>query len=79
MALNDLYTEAEAKDMLTLWKDAEKALASGTVKEYQIGTRKLTMLDMRTIRDQIRYYGGVLDGLRSNAAANSVRTVVIRD
>ncbi len=79
MAVTDVWTLAEAKEMLAAWKAAAKALASGTVKEYTIGTRKLTMLDMNTIHAQINYFSDTLDVLQGKANTRRVRTVVFRD
>lgn len=77
--MSTVWTLAEAQAMLASWKEALKALASGQVKEYQIGTRKLTMLDMESIQSQIRYFGSVVDELNGTINTRSARRVVFRD
>lgn len=49
-------TEAikEAKEMLTLWLDAERAVATG--KSYRIGSRQLQRCDLKEIRDAQKYW-----------------------
>ena len=74
-----VWTLEEAQAMLASWKEAARALASGQVKEYQIGTRKLTMLDMETIERQIRHFGEVADELNGKINTRSVRRAVFRD
>ena len=49
MAAISAYTLAEAREMLELWKSAEKALASGQVTSYRVGTRECTLVDMEDI------------------------------
>lgn len=44
----------EAKDMRSLWIEAEKAVTTG--KEYRIGTRSLKRADIKEIRDSIKYW-----------------------
>lgn len=79
MAVTDVWTLAEAEEQLTAWKTALKALASGTVKAYKIGSRELTMLDMKDIHQQIGYFSRVIAALKSGFTPSSVRTVVFRD
>ena len=43
MAAISAYTLSEAQEMLTLWKDCEKSLASGQVTSYRVGTRECTI------------------------------------
>ena len=48
-------TDEEAQEMLELWKSAERALASGQVTSYRVGTRECTLVDMEDIRAAINY------------------------
>lgn len=79
MAVSTAYTLEEAKEMLQMWKDCEKALASGTVKSYRIGTRELTMLDSDEIARQINRYSNIVEALSGKVSKSKVRCVVPRD
>lgn len=79
MAVSTAYTLEEAREMLQMWKDCEKALASGTVKSYRIGTRELTMLDIDEITRQINRYSNMVDALSGKVSTSRVRCVVPRD
>ena len=37
MAYTGAYTLEEAREYLTLWKDCERALATGQAKAYRVG------------------------------------------
>lgn len=41
MAATSAYTLTEAREQLQLWKECEKALASGQAKAYRIGTQRV--------------------------------------
>lgn len=77
--MRNIWTLSEAKEMLTLWKNAAKALASGQVKEYMIGSRRLTYIDLEDIYKQISYFSDVISALDGSKNTKSVRTVIPRD
>lgn len=47
-------TATEAKEMLNLWLEAERAVATG--KSYRIGSRQLQRCDMSEIREAQKYW-----------------------
>lgn len=53
----------EAKEMLTLWLEAERAVATG--KSYRIGSRQLQRCDLSEIRDAQKYWRNELDRAES--------------
>ena len=79
MAITTAYTLAEAREMLTLWKECEKALASGQAKEYRVGTREFTAVDLPDIAARINYFGNVVEALSGNVRTKRVVRVVPRD
>jgi phage FluMu protein gp41 len=79
MAITTAYTLAEAKEMLTLWKECEKALASGQAKEYRVGTREFTAVDLPDIAARINYFGNVVEALSGGVRTKRVVRVVPRD
>lgn len=79
MAAISSYTLEEAKEMLALWKDAEKSLASGQVASYRVGTRDCTLIDMEDIRAAINYFGNLVEALSGLVRTKRVTRVVPRD
>ena len=79
MAAISAYTLSEAREMLALWKDCERSLASGQVTSYRIGTRECTLVDMDDIRAAINYFGNLVDALSGNVRTKHVTSVVPRD
>jgi len=73
------YTITEARELLALWKECERALVTGQVKSYKIGSRELTMLDIAEIREQIRYFASEINALTGASRSRKVATVVPRD
>lgn len=55
------WTKEEARNMLTLWIEAEKAVATG--QSYKIGTRSLTRADLSDIADRIKFWRSELEAL----------------
>ena len=47
-------TVKEAKEMLNLWLEAERAVATG--KSYRIGSRQLQRCDLSEIREAQKYW-----------------------
>lgn len=79
MAITTAYSITEAREMLTLWKECEKALASGQAKEYRIGTREFTAVDLPDIAERIRYFSNVIESLSGTTRTTRVTRVVPRD
>ena len=79
MAAKSAYTLAEAQEMLTLRKDAERSLASGQVTSYKVGTRECTLVDMEDIRAAINYFGNLVEALSGTVRTKRVTRVVPRD
>ena len=79
MAAISTYTLPEAREMLELWKSAERALASGQVTSYRIGSRECTLVDLEDIRAAITYFGTVVDSLSGKVRTKRVTRVVPRD
>lgn len=79
MAITSSYTITEAREMLSLWKKCEKALAEGQVKEYRIGTREFTALDLSEIAARITYFSNLVDALSGTVRTTGVVRVVPRD
>lgn len=71
MSAIDLET---AQTMLTLWIDAEAAVASS--QEYRIGTKSLTRADARVITDKINYWRREVSRLQSGTGAIICERVV---
>ena len=79
MAAISAYTLAEAQEMLALWKSCEKALASGQVTSYRVGSRECTLVDMEDIRAAINYFGNLVEALSGSVRTQRVTRVVPRD
>ena len=79
MAATSAYTLAEAREQLQLWKDCEKALASGQAKAYRIGTREYTAFDLAEIAKRIEYFANVIEALSGTVRTSRVVSVVLRD
>ncbi len=79
MAAISAYTLAEAQEMLELWKNAEKALASGQVTSYRVGSRECTLVDLSDIRAAIDYFGNLVEALSGSVRTKRVTRVVPRD
>ena len=79
MAITTAYTITEAKEMLTLWKDCEKALASGQAKAYKVGSREFQAVDLPEIAERIRYFSNVIESLSGAVRKTRVTRVVPRD
>lgn len=79
MAITTAYTKEEAQEMLELWKACEKALASGQAKEYRIGTREFTAVDLPDIAARIKYFSNVIEALSGVVRTTRVTRVIPRD
>ncbi|MCL2107803.1 MAG: DUF6148 family protein [Oscillospiraceae bacterium] len=73
MAGIDLQT---AEKHLAAWLEAELELT--THQSYRIGTRWLTKADLKEVRNQIKYWQGVVNQLKGRGR-NRVYRGVLRD
>jgi hypothetical protein len=79
MAVSTAYTLTEAKEMLATWKACELALASGQAKEYRIGSREFTSIDLPDIANRINYFSNVVESLSGTVRTSRVTRIVPRD
>jgi len=79
MAATSAYTLAEAKEMLNLWKECLRSLASGQVTSYRVGTRECTLVHVKDIQEAINYFGNLVEALSGTVRTKRVTTVVPRD
>lgn len=79
MGMESAYTLTEAREMLAMWKECERQLVSGQVKSYQIGSRSLTMFDIKEVRNQIRMYSNLIEQLMGKKRTRRAVVVVPRD
>lgn len=73
------YTLAEAQEMLRLWKDCERQLATGQAKEYKIGTREYRAIDLPYIISRVNYFANLVAQLSGTTKSTRVHRVVPRD
>ncbi len=59
-------TLAEARELRSLWLDAERAVATG--QSYTIGSRSLTRADARLIAERLAYYDSLVTALTAGRA-----------
>jgi len=73
------HSLAEAQEMLALWKECERQLATGQAKEYKIGTREYRAIDLPYIISRINYYANLVAQLSGTAKSSRVVRVIPRD
>ena len=73
------YTLVEARELLALWKDCERQLATGQAKEYKIGTREFRSIDLPYIISRVNYFANLVAQLSGTAKSTRVHRVVPRD
>ena len=79
MAILNAYTLEEAREMLTLCKEALKQLITGQAKSYRVGTREFTALDADELMDEIVYFSNLVEALSGGVRTKRVARVVPRD
>lgn len=79
MAATTGYTLTEAREMLSLCKEALKALLSGQAKHYRVGSREFTALDVDDLMKQIVYFSNLVEALSGQVRTKRVTRVVPRD
>ena len=76
---NAAYTYDEAKMYLKQYKDALTALVDGQAKEYTIGSRSVTLLDLADIERMIDKFSGICEKYETDARPPRSVAVVFRD
>lgn len=76
---NAAYSYEEAKLYLAQYKDALTALVDGQVKEYTIGSRSVTMLDLPDIERMINKFAAIVEKYETSARPPRSVAVVFRD
>lgn len=76
---NAAYTYEEAKLYLTEYKAALTALVDGQAKEYTIGSRSVTMLDLEDIERMIDKFAAIVEKYETNVRPPRSVAVVFRD
>lgn len=73
------YTYQEVCTYLDEYKAALSALVNGQVKEYTIGTRSVTMMDIGDIEAMIDKFAAIKEKYESNTRPPRSVAVVFRD
>lgn len=68
-----MWSNAEIKERLQLWLDAEKAIAKG--QAYQIGSRRLERANLHQVREQIKFWRTELDRVEGRKKRRVTRIV----
>lgn len=76
---NAAYTYEECCMYLTQYKDALTALVDGQVKEYTIGSRSVTLLDLSDIEAMINKFAAIKEKYETNSRPPRSVAVVFRD
>ena len=76
---NAAYTYQEACLYLTQYKDALTALVDGQAKEYTIGSRSVTLLDLDDIEKMIDKFAAIKEKYETNTRPPRSVAVVFRD
>ena len=73
------YSLDEARALLEMYKACELAIVGGTAKEYRIGSRAYTALNLDEIRKRINELAALVDALRTGRRRPQAARVVPRD
>lgn len=76
---NAAYSYEETCRYLENYKAALTALVDGQAKEYQIGTRRVTLLDVGDIEAMIDKFAGIKEKYETNVRPTRSVAVVFRD
>ncbi len=76
---NVAYTYAEAKEYLAMYKAALTALVDGQAKEYTIGSRSVTLLDLEDIERMIAKFAKIVNDYELNTRPTRNAAIVFRD
>lgn len=70
-------TIEEARENLTMWLDAERAISTG--QSYKIGTRSLSRADLSMVASRIAFWRNEIDKLENGQRGLRVVRAVPRD
>ena len=73
------YSYEEAKTYLAKYKEALDALVSGQAKEYTIGSRSVTLLDVDDLTAMVDKFAGIVSKYEGNSRPARSVAVVFRD
>ena len=76
---NAAYSYSEAKEYLTQYKEALTALVDGQAKEYTIGSRSVTLLDLEDIERMIDKFAAICEKYETTTRPPRNVAVVFRD
>ncbi len=76
---NAAYTYEEAKLYLTQYKEALTALVDGQAKEYTIGSRSVTFLDLDDIERMVDKFAAIVEKYENGSRPPRNVAVVFRD
>lgn len=76
---NAAYTYEETCTYLTMYKEALTALVDGQAKEYTIGSRSVTLLDIDDIEAMIDKFASIKEKYETNTRPPRSVAVVPRD
>lgn len=76
---NAAYTYEECCRYLEQYKDALTALVDGQAKEYTIGSRSVTLLDLDDIEAMINKFAAIKERYETNTRPPRSVAVVFRD
>ena len=76
---NPAYTYGEACRYLEQYKTALTVLVDGQAKEYTIGSRSVTLLDLEDIERMIDKFAGIKEKYETNVRPARSVAVVFRD
>lgn len=79
MPYRSIYTLSYAREMLDLWMDCERELASGQAKHYKVGTREYTAFDIAEVRERVQFWADEVGKLEGTVRGTRVVRVVPRD
>lgn len=76
---NAAYSYEEARMYLTKYKEALDALVSGQVKEYTIGSRSVTLLNVDELTAMVDKFAAIKERYETNSRPARNVAVVFRD
>ncbi|MBR3740576.1 MAG: hypothetical protein IKN04_08960 [Clostridia bacterium] len=76
---NAAYSYEEAKLYLAQYKEALTALVDGQAKEYTIGSRSVTLLDLEDIERMVDKFAAIVEKYETNSRPPRNVAVVFRD
>lgn len=75
----EAVTLPEAKEMLSTWREAYRAIAIGG-QSYKLGTRQLNRADLKEVKEQFDYWRNEVERMEAGTRRGPrVKRVVPRD